>query len=73
MGNSVMEVPKAAKEADIIHLLVPDMEQTSVYNADISTSLSEGKALCFSHGAAIHWKWIEPPKNVDVYNGRSCS
>ena len=46
-GQSVMEVPKAAKEADIIHLLVPDMEQTSVYNADISTSLSEGKALCF--------------------------
>jgi ketol-acid reductoisomerase len=65
-GQSVMEVPKASKEADIIHLLVPDMEQTSVYNADISTSLSEGKALCFSHGAAIHWKWIEPPKNVDV-------
>ncbi|MGZ5491076.1 MAG: ketol-acid reductoisomerase, partial [Nitrososphaeraceae archaeon] len=21
---------------------------------------------CFSHGASIHWKWIEPPTNVDV-------
>jgi ketol-acid reductoisomerase len=28
--------------------------------------LSEDKALSFSHGAAIHWKWIEPPGDIDI-------
>jgi len=65
-GQSVAEVSLAAEQADIIHMLVPDMEQTSVYGTDIFNSLSDGKVLCFSHGAAIHWKWIEPPTNVDV-------
>jgi ketol-acid reductoisomerase len=65
-GHKVMEVSKAAESADIIHILIPDMEQTDTYNKEIATYVTEGKALCFSHGAAIHWKWIVPPKNVDV-------
>jgi ketol-acid reductoisomerase len=28
--------------------------------------MTEGNALSFSHGAAIHWKWIVPPKTADV-------
>lgn len=31
----------------------------------MESNISE-KVLCFSHGAAIHWKWIMPPSNVDV-------
>ncbi len=65
-GHRVMEVSKAAENADIIHILIPDMEQTDTYNKEIAPYVTEGKALCFSHGAAIHWKWIVPPKNVDV-------
>jgi len=65
-GQVVMEISDAAKKADIIHILVPDMEQGDIYGRDINTHVTENKALCFSHGAAIHWKWIEPPKNVDV-------
>src|SRR5690349_17317483 len=65
-GHKVMEVSKAAESADIIHILIPDMEQTDIYNKEIAPYLTAGKALCFSHGAAIHWKWIVPPKNVDV-------
>jgi len=61
-----MEISDAAKKADIIHILVPDMEQGNIYDRDINTHVTENKALCFSHGAAIHWKWIEAPKNVDV-------
>jgi ketol-acid reductoisomerase len=65
-GHRVMEVAEACKAADIIHILIPDMEQADTYTKEIAKHVTGGKALCFSHGAAIHWKWIVPPKNVDV-------
>lgn len=65
-GHKVMEVAEAAKTADIIHILIPDMEQADTYAKEIANHVTQGKALSFSHGAAIHWKWIVPPNNVDV-------
>ncbi len=65
-GHAVKEVKESSKKADIVHVLTPDMEQANVYKNDIEPGLSQGKTLSFSHGAAIHWKWIIPPKNVDV-------
>jgi ketol-acid reductoisomerase len=65
-GHIVKEVKEASKSADVIHVLTPDMEQANVYNNDIAPGLTQGKTLNFSHGAAIHWKWITPPKNIDV-------
>src|SRR5215210_5174737 len=65
-GQKVMEVRDAARMADIIHILIPDMEQAFTYKNEISPYITQNKALCFSHGASIHWKWIEPPTNVDV-------
>ena len=65
-GHIVKEVADASNSADIIHILVPDMEQAVVYTNNIAPKLSRGKALSFSHGASIHWKWIDPPKDVDV-------
>lgn len=65
-GHVVKEVKEASKLADIIHVLTPDMEQSTVYKNEIEPVLSQGKTLNFSHGAAIHWKWIVPPKNIDV-------
>jgi ketol-acid reductoisomerase len=57
-SHKVMEVAEAAKSADIIHILIPDMEQADTYTKEIAKHVTEGKALSFSHGAAIHWKWI---------------
>ncbi|HET9612707.1 MAG TPA: ketol-acid reductoisomerase, partial [Nitrososphaeraceae archaeon] len=65
-GHKVMTTAEATKEANIVHVLVPDMEQSTLYKAEIGPNLSEGSALCFSHGAAVHWKWIVPPSNIDV-------
>lgn len=65
-GQNVMEVREAVRNADIIHILIPDMEQASVYKNEIRPYVTENKALCFSHGASIHWKWIDPPTNIDV-------
>ena len=65
-GHKVMTVSQACKEADIIHVLIPDMIQSKIYKEEIGPNLSEGNALSFSHAAAIYWKWIEAPNNVDV-------
>jgi len=65
-GHKVMPVAKACQEADIIHVLIPDMVQSKIYKEEIGPHLSQGNALSFSHAAAIHWKWIEAPSNVDV-------
>jgi len=65
-GHKVMSISEACKAADIIEVLIPDMVQAKVYKEEIEPNLSEGNALYFSHAAAIHWKWIEAPKNVDI-------
>jgi len=65
-SHKVMEIAEAAQSADIIHVLIPDMEQADSYTKEIANHITADKALSFSHGAAIHWKWIVPPKNVDV-------
>ena len=65
-GHKVMSVAEACKQADIIHVLIPDMIQAQVYKDEIGPNLSEGKALSFSHAAAIHWNWITAPDNVDI-------
>jgi len=65
-GHKVMSISEACKEADIIQVLIPDMVQAQVYKDEIEPNLSEGNALYFSHAAAIHWKWIVAPSNVDV-------
>jgi len=65
-GHKVMSVADATKQGDIIHILLPDMIQGQVYKDEIEPNLSEGKALSFSHAAAIYFKWIEAPSNVDL-------
>ena len=65
-GHKVMSIAEATKTGDIVYVLIPDMVQAKVYKEEIAPNLSEGKALAFSHAAAIHWKWIEAPNNVDI-------
>jgi len=65
-GFEVMDTAEAAKRADIIFIAVPDTRIAAVYEKDIEPNLSKGKTLLFSHGFAIHFKTVVPPKNVDV-------
>jgi len=65
-GHNVLPIAQACKEADIIHVLIPDMVQARIFKEEIEPNLSEGNALSFSHAASIHWKWIEAPSNVDI-------
>ena len=65
-GFEVMPVGKAAKKADIIHLLLPDEKHKEVYEAQIKKFVTPGKTLCCSHGFAYVFKTIVPPAGVDV-------
>ncbi len=63
-ANSIFE---AAKEADVIQILVPDEIQTKIYYQEgIEQNLQKGNVLMFSHGFNIHFGQIVPPNNVDV-------
>ncbi|MBI5947743.1 MAG: ketol-acid reductoisomerase [Chloroflexi bacterium] len=65
-GLKVASVEQAAKEADVIMILVPDQVQRAVYERAIEPNLSEGKMLMFAHGFNIHFQQIQPPPFVDV-------
>ena len=66
-GWEPVSADQAAREADIIQILVPDQVQPAVYKAAIEKNLTAGKALVFSHGFNIHFVQIVPPDDVDVY------
>jgi ketol-acid reductoisomerase len=65
-GLQVLGVADAAREADIIMLLIPDTKQGEVYAESIAPHLTAGKTLMFAHGFNIRYGQIVPPPNVDV-------
>ena len=65
-GFEVFTAAEAAKQADIIMILINDEKQAAMYKADIEPNLEEGNMLMFAHGFAIHFGQIIPPANVDV-------
>jgi ketol-acid reductoisomerase len=65
-GFEVYETGEAVKRADVIFVALPDTKQPAAYGSSILPNLSKGKTLLFSHGFAIHFKTIVPPKDVDV-------
>ncbi|MBQ3817498.1 MAG: ketol-acid reductoisomerase [Clostridia bacterium] len=65
-GLKVMTSADAAKNADIIMILINDEKQAKLYKESIEPNLTEGKTLAFAHGFNIHFGCIKPPKNVNV-------
>ena len=66
-GFEPMTAEEAAKQADIIQVLAQDHLQAEIYETSIRAHLKPGKALLFSHGFNIHFGYIKPPKEIDVY------
>ena len=65
-GFTVMTPAEAAKTADMIAILTPDMIQKDIFENEIEPNLEDGNALMFAHGFSIHYGRITPPKGVDV-------
>jgi ketol-acid reductoisomerase len=65
-GFKVYPISEAAKKADIVHMLIPDLEQPTVFRNQVARHMTKGKALGFSHGFNIHFKQIIAQPYVDV-------
>lgn len=65
-GLKVASIADAARDADIIHILIPDEVQADTYEKDIKQFVTPGKTLSFSHGFNIIFNKIVPPEGVDV-------
>src|SRR5215470_12195924 len=65
-GFEVYSTAEAVRRADVIFVALPDTKQPAAYEKDIAPNLGPGKTLLFSHGFAIHFKTVVPPKNVNV-------
>ncbi len=64
-GLRVMAVSDAAKEAEVVMMLVPDQTCAKVYKESVEPHIA-GKTLMFAHGFNIRFAQVIPPSNVDV-------
>ncbi|HVN64394.1 MAG TPA: ketol-acid reductoisomerase [Candidatus Binataceae bacterium] len=66
-GLQVFDTAEAAKQAEVIMMLVPDEMGSEIYEGEIAKHLTKGKYLAFGHGFNIHFKFIQPPKDANVF------
>jgi ketol-acid reductoisomerase len=66
-GLRVLPVAQAAAEADLVMMLVPDELASDIYSREVAESITPGKYLAFSHGFSIHYRFIEPPGDANVF------
>jgi len=66
-GLKVFETAEAARQADIVMVLVPDEMGSDIYASEITPNLSKGNYLAFGHGFNIHFGFIKPPADVNVF------
>jgi ketol-acid reductoisomerase len=58
---------EGAKWADVVMVLTPDELQASLYKNDLLPNMRPDTALAFAHGFNIHFKLIEPRRDMDVF------
>ncbi len=65
-GLKVTLVENAAASADIVMFLAPDEAMGGIYQ-EVEGRLRDGVAIGFSHGLAIHFNFIAPRSDLDVF------
>jgi ketol-acid reductoisomerase len=65
-GFKPTDIKTACKGATLIIVTIPDEMQAKVYTEQIAPNLVAGQTLGFCHGFNIHFKYIVPPKDVNV-------
>ena len=65
-GLRVMTPGDAARDADMIMLLVPDTAQASLYATEVAPHMTAGKSLLFAHGFNVHFGFIRASTEIDV-------
>lgn len=65
-GFQPLAVAEAARRADLLALLTPDMTHKQVYSEAIEPNLRPGSALLVAHGFSVQYGEIDPAKGIDV-------
>lgn len=65
-GFDVLSPAKAAAQADVVMILVPDEHQADLYRDELEANLKKGATLMFAHGLNIHFGLIKPRADLDV-------
>ncbi len=65
-GFKPTDIATAVKGAALIIVTLPDEVQATVYKKFIAPNLVAGQTMGFCHGFNIHFKYIVPPKGVNV-------
>ncbi|HLF24561.1 MAG TPA: ketol-acid reductoisomerase, partial [Burkholderiales bacterium] len=66
-GLAVKSVAAAVKGADVVMIVAPDEQHKKIYQADIEPNLKKGAALAVAHGFSIHFGFIQPRADLDVF------
>ena len=66
-GLAVKEIADAVKDADVIMVLAPDQHQKKLFTESIEPNLKKGAALAFAHGFNIHFGFVKPRADIDVF------
>lgn len=65
-GFEVMSIAEATRRADVVHVLLADPAQPTVFKESIKNNLKPGCTLSFAHGFNVLYGIIQPPENVFV-------
>lgn len=65
-GFTVKEASEAVKDADVVMILAPDEFQGDIYT-QIESNIKQGAALVFAHGFNVHFEFIKPRADMDVF------
>ena len=66
-GLKVAEVADAAKQADVVMILLPDEQIAQVYREQIAPHIKQAASLVFAHGFNVHYGQVAPRADLDVW------
>ena len=66
-GLEVMDTNDAAAWGDVVVVLVPDTHQQDLWEGGVRDAMEAGNALVFGHGFNIHFGYVEPQDDIDVF------
>jgi ketol-acid reductoisomerase len=66
-GLRVLSPAEAAREGDIVMLVLPDETAAQVYEEEISPNLQPGNYVAVAHGFNIHFGAIQPDEGINVF------
>ncbi len=66
-GLSVKTVAEAVKGVDVVMVVAPDQNHQKIYETDIAPNLKKGAALAVAHGFSIHFGFVKPRPDLDVF------